>query len=94
MATKTITQELDLLKSKAQEGKVTIGIKSVLQGLRRKGIRKVFLASNCPPRLKQDVLHYAALAQVPVAEVPQNNEELGILCKKNFFIAVVGITGE
>ncbi len=33
---------------------------------------------------------YYTMAGIPVIVLEQDNEELGITCKKNFFVAVVG----
>ena len=63
----------------------------VLKELKTKTLIKVLLAKNCPPKLKEDVNYYAQLADIPVVELGQTNEELGVLCKKNFFISIVGI---
>lgn len=92
--TDTETKELDLLKVKAQEKKIVIGTKQVLQGLRTKSLSRVIVAQNCPARVKQDIIRYATLVQIPVTSARQSNEELGIVCKKNFFISAVGIVGE
>ncbi len=81
----------EMLKVKAQQKKVFIGQASVVKGLQRGTVEKVFLASNCPARMKEDITHYAALAKVPVESMAQNNEEMGIICKKNFMVSVVGL---
>lgn len=89
-----IEENLKLIKTKAQESKAIIGSASVLKNLKLKNLKKVFLAKNCPDNLKADILHYAQLAEVPVISLEQTNEELGVLCKKNFFISVVGVVEE
>ena len=91
---KELSEEIKLLKTKVQEGKVIIGADRVLKNLSAKKFNKVFLASNCPPKVRGDVLSYAKLAGTPVIELSQSNEELGVVCKKNFFISVLGIIGE
>lgn len=87
-------ENLKLIKTRVQEGKAIIGSASVLKNLKSKNLIKVFLAKNCPEDLKSDIGHYARLAEVPVISLEQSNEELGILCKKNFFISVVGVAEE
>lgn len=88
------TDVLKELKARIQEGKVIIGTEQVLKRLRAKTVQRVYLARNCPVLVKEDVMHYATLGSVPVTELDQTNEELGIFCKKNFFISVLGIPGE
>ncbi len=92
MATENLEKDMKDLKAKLQDGKVIIGKDRVLKHLREKSVAKVFLASNCPKDLKEDVLHLAKLAKVPIVESALNNEELGLFCKKNFFIAVLATT--
>ncbi len=86
--------ELKLLKLQVQEKKVVIGTERVLKYLKTKKLGKVFLACNCPQKASEDVKYYAQLAKVPVVRLEQNNEELGVFCKKNFFISVLGTVGE
>ncbi len=85
-----ISNDLKDLKVKLQQQKVVIGADRVLKALRKNAVTKVFLSSNCPVKTKGDVMHYAALAGVPVLQLELDNEELGLFCKKNFLIAVLG----
>lgn len=86
-----IDDTAEMLKAKAQQKEVVVGLETVVKGLRQGTIEKVFIASNSPPKMAQDLAHYAALAQVPLQRLAQNNEELGIICKKNFMVSVVGL---
>lgn len=81
----------EMLKAKAQQKELVVGIKSAVKGLRQGTLVKLFFACNTPPKMKEDLIRYAALAHVPVYELSQNNEELGIICKKNFLVSVVGL---
>lgn len=91
MTTKKSILGSNLLSTKMQEGRAVAGVKKVLKQLRAGKLSQVFLASNCPAQMKKDVESSARLAKVPVVELAVNNEELGVLCKKNFFISVAGI---
>ena len=89
---KEISEEIKLLKTRVvTEKKAVIGTERVLKELRTRKLQKVFLASNCPDKIKKDVQYYAQLAEVPVMELKMDNEELGVFCKKNFFVSVIGI---
>lgn len=79
------------LIGKVQEGKAVLGTDRVLKLLKAKKLGSIILAKNCPAKSKADLEYYAKLAQVPVTQVEQTNEELGIICKKNFFVSVAGI---
>ena len=82
--------ELRELKVKVQNEKIVVGGERVLKLLQGKGLEKVFVSKNCPAKLRSDVMHYAHLTQTPTLELEQTNEELGIFCKKNFFVSVLG----
>jgi large subunit ribosomal protein L30e len=93
MAKKTaISPELTELKSKVKENNVIIGAESVIKALRKRAVKKVFLAANCPNQLRSEIEHYATLVNIPVIHLELNNEDLGIFCKKQFFISVIGIS--
>ena len=89
-------KETDLkdLKTKIQQGKVVIGIDRVMKELKAGHLSKIMLASNCRQDLKKDLTYYAGLSSVPVVELTLDNEELGVLCKKNFMVSVIGLHGE
>jgi len=91
---KEVAEDIKFLKSKVEEGKAVIGRAKVIKELKAKNLNKVFLASNCPQQAKEEIKHYAGLGNVDILELEQNNEELGVVCKKNFFISVLGIIGE
>jgi len=84
-------QEFKDLRVKIQEKKVVIGAESVLKGLKSQKVQKVYLAKNCPAKLHEDVKYYARVAEIPVVEMNYTNEELGVFCKKNFFVSVLAI---
>jgi len=78
------------LKNRIHAGNAIIGNSRVVKALQAGKIKTVFIAKNCPAKIKDDLLHYAKLAGTEVVNLEQNNEELGIICKKNFFVSVVG----
>ena len=86
-----IDDTAEMLKAKAQQKELVVGMESVIKGIRGGKLVKVFIASNSPAKMKEDIVRYAILAQIPVHELSQNNEELGVLCKKNFMVSVVGL---
>ena len=89
--TTDVEQNVAELKTKLQDGKVVLGTENVVKRLRLGTVQKVFLARNCPSSVKQDILHYAKLSKIPVEELWFDNEELGVFCKKSFFVSVLGI---
>lgn len=90
--TKEISGDLKEIREKLIEGKVIVGTDRVIKGLNSKNLTKVYLAKNCPENTMNDINHYAKLAGISVVKIEMDNEELGIFCKKNFFVAVLGIS--
>ena len=88
---KELSTESKLLRTKLQEGKVVIGRESVMKHLKSGRLSQAFVAQNCPAKVQEDVAYYAKLAKVPFAVLSYNNEDLGVFCKKNFFVSVLGI---
>ena len=78
------------LKKALQEKKVIIGKDRVMKKLRIGKLQKVFLASNCPKIAKEDIIHLAKLHKIEVVDAKVDNEQLGIICKKQFSISVLG----
>ncbi len=91
---KVVEEDIKALKVKLQEGKAVIGTEVALKGIKSGTMRKVFISSNCPQKVKEDLSYYARLASIPVVELKYTNEELGIFCKKNFLVSVLGVTEE
>ncbi len=90
--TKEISEDLKEIREKLLENKVIIGTDKVLKELKAKNLLKVLLAKNCPENTKNDIINYAKLAGIPVNQLEMDNEELGVFCKKNFFVAVLGLS--
>ena len=40
--------------------------------------------------MKEDIKHFAKINNVKVVEAKEDNEQLGIICKKQFSISVLG----
>ena len=94
MAKKEVSDDLRKLRTAVQEGTVVIGLASVEKGLQTKTVTDIFLAANCPRGTQERIEKYAALSGIPVTKLAQDNEELGVFCKKSFFISILGIRGE
>lgn len=84
---KNIKEIKKLLKSK----ELVIGTDRTLKNLQRGNIKKIFMASNCPERVRLDISHYSKFNNVDVVELQYANEELGVFCKKPFSISVISI---
>lgn len=80
------------IRSAIEKKGLVIGTKSVLRGLRKDKISRVVLAKNAPEEIKQRMVHYAEIANVPVDVMSEHSVDLGLLCKKSFSILVLGIS--
>ena len=70
-------------------GKVIIGTDRTLKALRSEKLSRVLISANCNESTVEQISAYAGKAKVE--KLPETNEELGVLCKKPFRIAVLGI---
>ncbi len=89
MAKEDLTNEI---KKNLEQKKLVIGTETTIKSMRRGKLSKVYLTSNCPVSVRDDMQRYAKLAAVEVVELGLSNEELGILCKKPFSISVIGLS--
>ena len=80
----------DIVKN-IKTGKLLIGSKQTIKALRKGEITKVFLASNCPEMIVDDLTHYCDLASVAVEKLNVACDELGTVCKKPFLVSVIGL---
>tara|TARA_Y100000310_G_C20557714_1_gene751444 strand:+ start:630 stop:908 length:279 start_codon:yes stop_codon:yes gene_type:complete len=87
-----INENVQEIKNSITNNKAVIGKNSVLKSLKAGNLNKIFLAKNAPSDLKEDVSYYCKIQDIPVITLTEDNEELGVICKKNFFIAVIGAT--
>lgn len=77
------------LKKALKEKKITFGLKDTIKKLKRGEVTKIFIALNCPKDTKENILHYARIANVEVIQLDQPNEELRVICKKPFATTVL-----
>ena len=89
---KEVSEELKVLRNKIQDNKVVVGLDRVMKAIKAKKLEKVFISSNCPKETVDDLQYYADLAGVEITKLELDNEELGVFCRKNFFISVLGVS--
>ncbi len=73
-------------------GKLVVGAKQALAGLRKGTIVRVFVASNCEKNIRKSLERYVGLSKIELVDTGIPNDELGILCKKQFAISVLGVS--
>ncbi|MCE5215380.1 MAG: 50S ribosomal protein L30e [Methanobacterium sp.] len=72
-------------------GNVTLGSVKSIQGLKLGKGKLVILAQNCPDDIREDVLHYSKLSEIPVYDYKGTSVELGSVCGKPFTVATLTI---
>lgn len=77
------------IRKYVDEKKTVIGTERTLKALKKGSLTKVFVASNTAD---ETIAQIKALAgKIEVVVLKENNEELGTMCKKPFFISVLGV---
>ncbi len=78
---------MDELTKALNEKTLVIGNDRTIKNLKQGKTKKVFLASNCPNKIKQEIIKHKNKAEI--IELDINSEELNIRLKKPFNIAVL-----
>ncbi len=79
------------IKKSLEDNKLIIGTGLTIKNLRLAKLSKVYISSNTPKDVKDDIAHYSKLNETVVVQLKQDNEEVGVLCKKPFLISVLGV---
>lgn len=82
---------LEDIKKNLGKEKMIIGFNETLKNLKPGKIDKVFLASNTEASTKEDLEYYCGLNETPLTVLNIPNDELGIVCKKQFPISVISL---
>lgn len=85
---------LDDLKSALAKGNVLFGGRSVLKALKAGDPKIVFIASNCPDSIKQDIISCARISGANVETFEGTAKQMGIFCGKPFAIASLAVRAE
>ena len=89
-----MSDDLIEIKRLLKTDKLVIGKEETIKRLKTTGLEKVYTAKNCPADVQEDLAHYAEMVKVPLIVLSLANDELGDLCKKSFFISVLGVAKE
>ena len=80
---------LEELRRALKEEKPIFGSELTLKKIKLGKVKKVFLASNCPKSVREDIEHFAKMSQFEIVNLKEPNDELALICKKPFSISVV-----
>ena len=78
------------IKTALKKNKLILGTERTIKELKLGKLARVFATNNCPENVKKDLEYYGLLAETPVEYLSIPNDELGVICKKQFAISVLG----
>ena len=78
------------LKKALTEKSLVIGSRNTINKMKNGKLKVAFIAENCREDIRKDVEHYAKLNKIEIIRINKSNEEIGVLCKKQFSISVLG----
>ncbi len=70
-------------------GTVTLGSDKSVQALKLGKGKLVIIAKNCPVEIREDVMYYSQLSEVPVYTYEGSSVDLGSVCGKPFTVATL-----
>ncbi|BDB97119.1 MAG: 50S ribosomal protein L30e [Saccharolobus sp.] len=82
------------LKTLLKTGKVIFGARRTIKYLKLNKVKMVIIASTLRGDLKEDILYYSRIANIPVYEYKGSGWDLGTLCGKPFMISTIGVIEE
>ena len=85
-------KDLAEIKKVLKTDKIIIGTKMVMKSLNQGKLDKIFISANCANDVEEDLSNHAKLSKLKVVKLALPNDELGVFCKKQFSISVLGIT--
>lgn len=91
MAKKQVEGIVAELKKLMASEKLVFGSERTIKLLRDNKLSKVYLSSNCDDDQKDMVMHLGKINDVPVEQLDKSAEDIGVICRKPFSIAVIGV---
>ncbi len=70
-------------------GTVILGSDKSVQALKLGKGKLVIIAQNCPQEVKEDVMYYSELSDIPVYTYEGTSVDLGSVCGKPFTVATL-----
>lgn len=69
--------------------KIIYGTNETVKALKLGKVKEVFISSNCPKKVVDDLQHYAKQSGAVVKKLEIPDKEVGLLCKKRYSISVL-----
>jgi ribosomal protein L30E len=86
-----MADETSKIREMLKEDRLVIGSRAVMRELHKGNLEQIFIASNASAKIEGDLISHANAVKCPVQKLSIPNDELGMVCKRQFSIAAVGI---
>ena len=86
-----VMEAITELRKNVQSSKLVIGLREVRKMLKQDKLSRVFVASNLPEASLLVMRQSCEAVNCELVELAIPNDELGVMCKKPFSIAAVGV---
>jgi large subunit ribosomal protein L30e len=80
---------IEKLKKAIKEEKLSLGERETLRNIKLGKTKVIFMASNCKEQTKEAVEDYKKHSTLEVIQLEIDAEEVGIICKKQFPVAIL-----
>jgi large subunit ribosomal protein L30e len=84
-----MSEEIQEIKKLVKEKLLVVGTNNTFKKVIENKIDKVWMSSNVPEKIKNDLMHYKKIDDINVVTLEIPNDELGVICKKPFSVSVV-----
>ena len=85
------TDTIAEIKKLLDTDKIHFGTGNAMKSARQGELAKVFVSSNAPAEIKQDLEYYSGLSGFAIQHLSIPNDELGTVCRKSFSISVISV---
>ena len=80
----------DEIKIGLEKGTIVLGENAVIRRMRQGKLSKVVVASNCAPKVKEEVVALCAASGLALDLVKLTNLDVGAMCKRSHSVSVLG----
>ena len=77
------------LRKALKTEKMVFGSNETINNLKNGKVKRIFISSNCPEKVKKDLEYYGKISKVELIELKQPSDEIALICKKNFPVSVI-----
>ena len=89
-----VKTNIDDLKMELKDASLVLGTNRVVKQLREGNFSKVYIASNVPSNIEDDIAYNAEITETEVEKLNIPNDELGMVFKRPHSVLAVGVVKE